>query len=67
MHVHRVTGAIMQPSDQRIKEDIVGVNSSSQQLENIKNIKLYNYRLKEDWAQHANRQAEVCIFGLNFA
>lgn len=41
-----VTGNILKPSDQRIKENIVSVNTAKQ-LENIKNLKIYDYELKQ--------------------
>ena len=56
-----MTGTVVQPSDQRIKEDISAVDSSAQ-LDNIKNLRLYTYRLKDDWAETANRSDDARVF-----
>ena len=48
----------MQPSDMRIKEDIVATETSAQ-LENVKNIKLYTYNLRPEWAEMAGRAESV--------
>jgi len=41
-----ITGTVLKPSDQRIKENITAVNTSKQ-LENISNLKIYDYELKQ--------------------
>ena len=40
-----VTGQILKPSDQRIKENLQEI-PTEKQLENIKNLKVYDYDLK---------------------
>ena len=58
----KVTGTVLHPSDMRIKEDIEPMDTGSQ-LENVKNLKLYTYRLTEDWAATAGRENQVrCYF-----
>jgi hypothetical protein len=51
----QVTGAVLQPSDKRLKEQIVGLDSK-QQLANIKRIALYKYELKDAWARLSGRE-----------
>ena len=60
----RVTGTTVHPSDKRIKEDIVPIDTKKQ-LENVSNIRLYNYNLKEDWAETAHRSNAVNNFIIN--
>jgi hypothetical protein len=55
----RVTGTLVHPSDQRIKEDVQPADPSKQ-LDNIRNIRLYDYKLKPAWAETANRTDRVC-------
>jgi hypothetical protein len=55
----QVTGAVLQPSDRRVKEDIVSVGAESdEQLANIRKLKLYRYNLKPEWASYAGRADE---------
>jgi hypothetical protein len=44
----RVTGAVLQPSDRRVKQDIVPVDTEAQ-LRNIQALGLYSYTLKPEW------------------
>eukprot|EP00041_Stephanoeca_diplocostata_P024651 m.631042 g.631042 ORF g.631042 m.631042 type:complete len:523 (-) comp22570_c0_seq1:395-1963(-) len=44
-----MTGTLMQPSDRRVKQDIVPCDNK-QQLDNIRALKLYKYNLKDAWA-----------------
>lgn len=48
----KVMGAIMQPSDRRVKEDITKADTK-EQLKNMQAIALYNYRYTEDFADAA--------------
>ena len=41
-----ITGTVLKPSDQRIKENIQPVDPSKQ-LENIQNLRIYDYDLKQ--------------------
>jgi len=59
----QVSGAVLQPSDRRLKENIVAINSR-QQLENIKQVSIYKYDLKDAWAQAAGREASKSEFGV---
>lgn len=53
----RLTGNIMQTSDQRVKEDIQPANTR-QQLDNVRRLNLYHYALKPAWAEAAGRQLD---------
>lgn len=44
----QLTGDIMRRSDARVKEEVKEVDTS-QQLENISKVRLYNYKMKENW------------------
>ena len=50
----QVTGAVMQPSDLRVKENLRPMDSKAQ-LANVKKLNLYEYELKESWAAQAGR------------
>eukprot|EP00730_Choanoeca_flexa_P001087 TRINITY_DN10474_c0_g1_i2.p1 TRINITY_DN10474_c0_g1~~TRINITY_DN10474_c0_g1_i2.p1 ORF type:complete len:900 (+),score=244.75 TRINITY_DN10474_c0_g1_i2:41-2701(+) len=50
----RLTGNVMQTSDQRVKED-VQPTSTKQQLDNVRKLNLYHYALKPAWAEAAGR------------
>ena len=50
----QVTGAILQPSDRRVKENLRPMDTAKQ-LDNIKRLNLYEYELKEAWARQAGR------------
>ncbi len=52
-----VTGAVLQPSDQRLKTDIVPLNPE-QQLANVRSMKLYRYRLSDSWAETCGRTGD---------
>ncbi|CAD5120695.1 DgyrCDS9260 [Dimorphilus gyrociliatus] len=53
----RVTGAILQPSDMRVKENIKEVDSS-EQLEKVKKVKMYNFSYKDDYADAVGMEAQ---------
>lgn len=50
----RVTGEMYQPSDKRVKKDIEELDISAE-MDAVNKISVYNYKLKESWAQKANR------------
>jgi hypothetical protein len=49
-----VSGAVLQPSDQRVKTDITPLDPA-QQLANVRAMRLYRYRLSDDWAETCGR------------
>jgi len=53
----KMTGHLMQPSDIRAKHQIKEVDTSKQ-LENVSNIKLYNYKYSPEYAMYAGIDAE---------
>ena len=53
----RLTGNVMQTSDQRVKEEVVPANTR-QQLDNVRQLNLYHYSLKPAWAEAAGRQQD---------
>eukprot|EP00048_Salpingoeca_helianthica_P020850 m.247729 g.247729 ORF g.247729 m.247729 type:complete len:628 (-) comp53036_c0_seq1:387-2270(-) len=59
----RLSGALLQPSDVRLKTDIAPLDPSAQ-LHNIRKIGLYQYRLTDSWARTCGRdgpgQADEC-------
>ena len=64
MTVHgnvRVTGAVLRPSDRRIKTNIKPVDTG-RQLQNIVKIGLYSYCLTRDWAKTVGREdSRECV------
>jgi hypothetical protein len=50
----RVTGAVLQPSDMRLKTDIVPLDPA-QQYDNIRRLGLFRYRLSDAWAATCGR------------
>lgn len=59
----RLTGAIMQPSDRRVKCDLRRVNTQ-EQLANINKLPIYEYNLHPDWAVHVGRQHDRREYGI---
>ena len=58
---YRLSGAVLQPSDVRLKTDISPLDPA-QQLSNVCNVRLYRYRLKDEWARSCGRVGEeVCV------
>lgn len=53
----RVTGAILQPSDMRVKENIKEADSA-EQLEKVKNLQMYNFTYKDDYADAVGMEAQ---------
>lgn len=51
----RLSGAVLQPSDVRLKTDIAPL-ASAQQLANIRRLGLYRYRLSDAWAATCGRE-----------
>jgi len=49
----RVVGNIYQPSDERIKQNILIVNTQNQ-LDIIRKLNLYQYEFNDDWIQQTN-------------
>jgi len=60
----QVSGAILQPSDKRVKEDIEVADDSAEQLHNVRKLKLYRYNLKPEWATQAGRADDRAEFGM---
>lgn len=52
-----VTGQLLHPSDIRIKEHL-DPKDNSEQLENIKKMRLYEYNVRESWAEAAGRDTD---------
>lgn len=50
----RVTGAVLQPSDRRIKENLRPTDTKKQ-LENVRQLDLVHFDLREPWARQAGR------------
>ena len=59
----QVSGVLLQPSDRRLKTDIAAIDSR-QQLENIKRVRLYEYKLKDAWALAVGREASKSESGV---
>lgn len=53
----RLTGSVMQTSDERVKEHVVPADTR-QQLDNVRQLNLYHYSLKPAWAEVAGRQPD---------
>ena len=53
----KLTGSIMQPSDRRVKQDITPLDTSSQ-LQNVRKLGLYRYRLSDSWGEHVGREGK---------
>lgn len=51
----RLSGAILQPSDKRVKTDVVTLDSR-QQLQTLRNLNLYRYQLTQEWAETCGRR-----------
>ena len=49
-----LSGAVLQPSDMRLKTDITPLDSATQ-LSNVRNLPLYRYRLSDAWAETCGR------------
>ena len=54
----RLSGSVLQPSDRRLKADIIPL-CPAQQLTNVRAMSLYRYRLTDAWAVTCGRQNEV--------
>jgi len=52
-----VTGSLMHPSDLRIKEQLKPMDSR-EQLDNVRSMRLYEYQVREPWAEAAGRDTE---------
>eukprot|EP00038_Savillea_parva_P005832 m.160206 g.160206 ORF g.160206 m.160206 type:complete len:743 (-) comp11915_c0_seq1:224-2452(-) len=52
-----VTGNIMHPSDLRIKEQLNPMNNQ-QQLDNVRALRLYEYQVRQPWAEATGRNPE---------
>lgn len=50
----RLSGAVLQPSDVRLKTDITPLDNA-RQLSNVRNLRLYRYRLNDAWAETCGR------------
>eukprot|EP00730_Choanoeca_flexa_P019765 TRINITY_DN9667_c0_g1_i1.p1 TRINITY_DN9667_c0_g1~~TRINITY_DN9667_c0_g1_i1.p1 ORF type:complete len:326 (+),score=55.40 TRINITY_DN9667_c0_g1_i1:899-1876(+) len=59
----RMSGAILQPSDQRVKTNICPADTR-QQLANIQALPLHHYQLTEAWAKTVGRSATQPQFGV---
>ena len=59
----RLSGAILQPSDRRVKTDISPARTA-EQLANIQALPLYHYRLTSAWAKTVGRAPEQPQFGV---
>jgi len=59
----QVTGAVLQPSDRRLKEKITPVDGAKQ-LENIKRLSLHRYELKDAWAKASGREGSKSELGV---
>lgn len=53
----RLSGAILQPSDRRVKTDIVELDPS-EQLKTLRKLSLYRYQLTQEWADTCGRGAD---------
>ena len=72
----QLTGAVLQPSDLRLKE-VIRELDSGHQLENVNKLKIVQYQYKPEFINKANQQnqtwrhqpndeeEQVCIAGMN--
>lgn len=51
----RLSGAVLQPSDMRLKKDIAPLDTAAQ-LANVRRMPIYRYRLKDAWARTCGRE-----------